>query len=104
MKKIIFTLFIILLAFSCLNSKSRKKNTETVEITGLVESGMDNRICIITDWEMKSRVSYYVQDKYQKKLKEFIGKIITVKGYVISETSMWNKEFHIEKIIKVIEK
>jgi len=103
LKKIFLLLLICFLAFSCLNGKNRKKNNVSIIITGIIESGMDNRICIITDWESRSRVSYYVQDKYQVKLKDMTGKIIKVKGYVISEKSPWNKEFYIEKIIEVIE-
>ena len=91
------------MAFSCLNGKNRKKNTETIVITGIVESGMDNRICITTNWESRSRVSYYVQDKYQAKLKDKIGKIIKVRGYVVGEKSPWNIDFYIEKVIEIVE-
>ncbi|MCK4799003.1 MAG: hypothetical protein KAT05_16640 [Spirochaetes bacterium] len=113
MKKIIFFIIILIIFFypSCLKNKNVKKplkslnlTGETIEITGKIVKGKDNLICIIANWQLKSRVSYYVQQgKYQKKLLKNIGKIARVSVKITDEKSPWSKSVFVEDIIEIID-
>ena len=63
---------------------------------------MDNKLCIIENWDSKSRISYYVKGKYKKELLKNIGLIVRIKGGIIEEKSPWTKIIEVKKIIEYI--
>ncbi|MBN2534567.1 MAG: hypothetical protein JXB88_16910 [Spirochaetales bacterium] len=75
-----------------------------IEIEGKIELGMNNSVCIITNWESKSRVSHYVYGPKKDMIKKSIGRVIKVSG--IEDTSLEDispfvKEIIVERIISL---
>ena len=118
MKKIIILIIITSAAVSTLSAfgKKEEKQPETAqqnsiavpkeinsiasekqEITGLVENGFKNRICIVENPSSKSRVSYYPDNKASKKLEKMLGQTVTV----IADVKGSENPFKME--IKVLE-
>lgn len=106
MKKIFYFLIalMVFINLSCLNDKDNKNqsnNEKNIEIFGKLEIGKDNLICIVANWNSRSRISYYVYGEYQKKLSKNIGKIVRVSGKIIGELSPWSKKILVNSIIKL---
>jgi hypothetical protein len=83
------------------------KNTEQREIEGIVELGKDNQVCIVTNWESRSRVSYYVYGDQKNAIEKSPGSIVKAIGLVVvleNEETSFTKNIYIEKIISVKEK
>jgi hypothetical protein len=108
MKKILFILFVIIL-FSCVNSGTPDTpgnnpdwgKAMPEEIEGLVEYGRDNYICIVTNWDSKSRVSNYVYGDLYTELKKNVGKIVKVKGKFLEGSGRWENYILVEEIINI---
>ncbi|MBN2444396.1 MAG: hypothetical protein JXJ04_23740 [Spirochaetales bacterium] len=78
----------------------------TIEIEGIIEKGMNNRLCIITNWESRSRVSHYVYGELNKAMADAIGFIAIVKGLevlTLADSSPFVKEIVVEEIISLRE-
>jgi hypothetical protein len=106
MRKIIFFIcaLVVLLNISCINHKDTVNNPNSdqeIKIEGKIEKGIDNLICIVKNWESKSRVSYYIYGKYKEELSKKIGKIVKVSGIVINDKSPWTKDFMVYSIIEI---
>lgn len=74
-------------------------NARQIEIEGKIELGMNNMVCIVTNWESKSRVSHYVYGPKTDEIKKSTGRIIKVIG--IEDTSPTDKTPFIKAIFVV---
>jgi len=108
---LILNIFLLLFAFSYATvfslGKSEAEQMEIPgshvlesEITGLVEKGFEERITIVENPSSRSRISYYVQEKIEKKIAEYLGREITVKGIVTNTDNPWKKSIIVSEIIK----
>jgi hypothetical protein len=89
MKKIFTLLTFILLITGCAAANGND-NQRTInrphfaggQISGIVERGTNNRICIISNHHNRSRTSYYVSGQAASPLDNHIGKYVIVEGHV----------------------
>jgi len=89
---------------SCAGSNdggSVKKDEIGTGVTGLVEFGKDDKVCVIQNWKSRSRVSYYIEGKLADDVAAKKGKIVTVSGRIIEDISKFSKRFEAERIVKV---
>lgn len=120
MRKIICVLLLLLLSciftFTCCSGNDDDKNEqETIDwsdttkttLIGLIEIGKDKKVCIITNWESKSRISYYVYGEFEKELEQNVGKYAKVTGLVkngVNDPNPWSNKLLVEEIIEISDK
>ena len=73
---------------------------EGLEITGLVENGFKNMICIVENPSSKSRVSYYPDKDSAEKLEKMLGQTVTVIADVKENNNPFKKEIKVLEIKK----
>lgn len=108
MKKIFFILFIIAL-LSCVNNYTVNipvdnhdwSNAVEKRIEGVIESCKDGYICLLSNWESRSRASNYVYGQFYSELSENIHKIAIVSGKVLKGPSPWINYILVEEIIEI---
>ena len=121
MKKLIILIIITVFAVSSLSAFGKKEDKqpasaqqnivetpkefndikmEGLEITGIVEKGFKNMICIIENPSSKSRVSYYPDKEAAEKLEKILGKTVTVIGDVKETNNPFKKEIKVLEIKK----
>lgn len=74
-------------------------NAKEIILEGKIELGMDNMVCIVTNWETRSRVSHYVYGPTVNDLKKSLGHIVKVTG--IEDTSPVDETPYVKEIIVV---
>jgi hypothetical protein len=83
------------------SSKPDWSNTSHKEIKGLVELGKDNHVCIVTEWQSRSRVSYYIYGEHIHTIKKSLGCIVKARGLMIDVPGRgisFTEYIYIEKI------
>lgn len=80
---------------------------EEQTLVGKIETGKYDMVTIVTDWESKSRVSYYVfGDALAKELMNNVGKFAEVKGLIPTkenQMSEWSKRILVTEILQISE-
>ena len=74
---------------------------KVVTVEGMVCRGKDDKVCILQNWESKSRISYYISGPYVRELAEHMGEIVRVEGSIIKEESQWNKLLEVDSILSI---
>lgn len=82
--------------------RTRKRGSEQQNgLTGLIEIGENDRICISQNPETRSRKRYYVDPESQEQLREHVGKYARVSAEVTKEYSSWKYEIKVLSIISI---
>ncbi len=80
---------------------------EEQTLVGKIEMGKYDMVTIVTEWESKSRVSYYVfGDALAKELMNNVGKFAEVKGLIPTkenQMSDWSKRILVTEILQISE-
>ncbi|MFP4364953.1 MAG: hypothetical protein ACLFR1_13910 [Spirochaetia bacterium] len=73
-------------------------------ILGKIALGRNNRVCIITNWLSRSRVSHYVIGEYAQLLESNIDSYARVRGIISnSENNPFLKTIEITEVIEITE-
>jgi len=73
-------------------------------ITGKIMHGKDNKICIVSKWYSRSRISFYVYGIHKNNLTDNINKFVRIKGWVLTDVSRmnpWTRKVLVESILKI---
>ena len=69
-------------------------------VYGKVEMCSKHHLCIIKNWQSRSRVSYFVEGAWQEKLRSYLGQVVEVQGRVSKEISPWQKMLVVDRLLR----
>ncbi len=71
-------------------------------IMGLIEKDGSEKISVVTNWETRSRISYYVDEDAQIKLINHVGKYALLSIDIDDvQSHMWTKKVTVIEIIQI---
>jgi hypothetical protein len=73
-------------------------------IIGKVMLGKDNQVCVVSKWNSRSRVSYYVYGDFKTILKDKMNKFVKIKGWIYhgkNQTNRWSRKMLAVSILKI---